>query len=102
MRPTVVESARAAIEVLRQAHALGTQIPLVLTDAHMPDIDGFGLVERIRQEPSLSNVLIVMLTSGYVSKPLKLEELFSVIEKVVPCITRGSVVEETTPTKGTR
>ena len=64
MRPTVVEDATAAIEVLRRAHALGTQIPLVLTDAHMPGIDGFGLVERIRQEPSLSNVLIVMLTSG--------------------------------------
>jgi CheY-like chemotaxis protein len=39
---------------------------------------------------------------GYVSKPLKIEELFSVIEKVVPGITRRSVVEGATPIKSTR
>ena len=120
MRPTVVEGALAAIEVLRQAHALGAQIPLVLTDAHMPEIDGFGLVERIRREPSLSNVLIVLLTSGgergdvarcqklgmagYLSKPFDRLELRDVLLHVLTrgrampgqntLVTRHSVLEQ--------
>ena len=99
MRPTVVESAVAAIEVLQQAHASGAQIPLVLTDAHMPEIDGFDFVERIREDPLLSNVLIVMLTSGgergdaarcqklgvagYLSKPFDRLELSEVLLHVL-------------------
>jgi CheY-like chemotaxis protein len=64
MLPTVVEGAAAAMQVLQQAQASGAQLPLVLTDAHMPDIDGFVLVERIRQDPLLSNLRIVILTSS--------------------------------------
>jgi CheY-like chemotaxis protein len=120
MRPTVVESAIEAIEVLRQAQVSGAQIPLVLTDAHMPEIDGFGLVERIRQDPSLSNVLIVMLTSGgergdaarcqklglagYLSKPFDRLELRDVLLHVLArdrstarqstLVTRHTVLEQ--------
>jgi two-component system sensor histidine kinase/response regulator len=64
MIPTVVEGAAAAIRALQDAHASGAQLPLVLSDAHMPGIDGFGLIEMIRQDPLLSGVQIVMLTSG--------------------------------------
>ena len=42
----------------------GQPYQLVLTDMHMPGIDGFGLVEEIRQHPPLSQVTIIMLTSG--------------------------------------
>jgi two-component system sensor histidine kinase/response regulator len=64
MIPTVVGGAAAAIQALHHAHASGAQLPLVLTDVHMPDTDGFGLVEMIRRDPLLSRVRIVMLTSG--------------------------------------
>ncbi len=64
MMPTVVESAAAAIRALRRAQESGSPLPLLLTDAHMPEMDGFGLVERIRQDPSLNNIKIVVLTSG--------------------------------------
>ena len=99
MMPTVVESAAAAMEVLQRARSSGARLPLVLTDAHMPDIDGFGLVEGIREDPSLSNVRIVMLTSGgeggdaercrklgvtaYVSKPFDRSELRDVLLHVI-------------------
>jgi PleD family two-component response regulator len=36
----------------------------VITDIHMPDMDGFRLVERIRSVPDFSTVAIAMLTSG--------------------------------------
>ena len=37
---------------------------VVLADRHMPEMDGFNLVERIRQRPELSAAVIMMLTSG--------------------------------------
>ena len=99
MVPTAVESAAAAMKALQQAHDSGTQLPLVLTDAHMPGVDGFGLVEAIRQNPSFSNVTIVMLTSGgkrgdaarcqalgitaYLSKPFDRLELREVLLQVL-------------------
>jgi signal transduction histidine kinase/DNA-binding response OmpR family regulator len=64
MVPTAVESAAAAMKALEEAHDSGTQLPLVLTDAHMPGVDGYRLVEAIRQNPSFSSVKIVILTSG--------------------------------------
>ena len=99
MMPTVVEGAAVAIQVLQRAHASGAQLPLVLTDAHMPEIDGFDLVERIRQDPLLSNIRIVILTSGgergdaarcrrlgvaaYLSKPFDRLELRDVLLRVL-------------------
>jgi two-component system sensor histidine kinase/response regulator len=99
MVPTAVESAAAAMKALRQAHESGTQLPLVLTDAHMPEVDGYGLVGAIRQNPSFSNVKIVILTSGgmrgdaarceplgiaaYLSKPFDRLELREVLLQVL-------------------
>jgi PAS domain S-box-containing protein len=99
MIPTVVAGAAAAIQALQHALASGAQLPLVLTDAHMPDIDGFGLIEKIRLDPRLANVRIVILTSGgergdaarcqelgvaaYLSKPFDRLELRDVLLHVL-------------------
>jgi two-component system sensor histidine kinase/response regulator len=99
MIPTVVAGAAAAIQTLQHALASGAQLPLVLTDAHMPDMDGFGLIEKIRQDPLLANVRIVILTSGgergdaarcqelgvaaYLSKPFDRLELRDVLLHVL-------------------
>jgi PAS domain S-box-containing protein len=99
MMPTVVAGAAAAIQALQHALASGAQLPLSLTDAHMPDIDGFGLIEKIRLDPRLANVRIVILTSGgergdaarcqelgvaaYLSKPFDRLELRDVLLHVL-------------------
>jgi PAS domain S-box-containing protein len=99
MIPTVVAGAAAAIQALQHALASGAQLPLVLTDAHMPDIDGFGLIEKIRLDPRLANVRIVILTSdgergdaarcqelgvaAYLSKPFDRLELRDVLLHVL-------------------
>jgi two-component system sensor histidine kinase/response regulator len=121
MMPTVVDSAAAAIQALQNGHASGARLPLVLTDAHLPDIDGFHLVEMIRQAPSLSNVKIVILTSSgergdaarcqklgvaaYLSKPFDRLELRDVLLRVLAhepanpekraLVTRHAVREQT-------
>ena len=37
---------------------------MVLTDMHMPEMDGFTLVEKMRSKPELSPVTVMMLTSA--------------------------------------
>jgi CheY-like chemotaxis protein len=37
---------------------------LIVTDMHMPEMDGFGFVEEIRKDPGLSAAPVMMLTSG--------------------------------------
>ncbi len=99
MLPTVVDGAAAAIQALRKANAAGVAFPLVLTDAHMPERDGFELVECIRKDPSMASTRIVLLTSNaergdairsqklgvaaYLSKPFDRLELREVLLRVL-------------------
>jgi two-component system sensor histidine kinase/response regulator len=63
MRPTVVDGGLAAIEALDAALAAGKPFPLALIDFQMPDIDGFGLAQRVKQRPELATTMIMMLSS---------------------------------------
>jgi PAS domain S-box-containing protein len=64
MRPQVEAGAPSALSALERAAAAGTPFPLVILDAHMPDMDGFSLAERIRRVPALQDTTIIMLTSA--------------------------------------
>src|SRR5712664_3898018 len=64
MRATSVEGGEEALAQLSAALESGEPYRLVLTDMHMPGMDGFALVERIRQRPELSTATIMMLTSA--------------------------------------
>ena len=95
MMPTLVDGAGAALAALERAKQVGQPFPLVLTDAHMPEMDGFGLAERIRENPDLAGATIMMLTSGgqrgdaarcralgmaaYLTKPISQSELMDSI-----------------------
>jgi PAS domain S-box-containing protein len=63
MQPRVAANATEALDALRHALADGQPFPLMIADAHMPDTDGFGLVEQIQRNPGLAATRIVMLTS---------------------------------------
>ena len=64
MRPTAVSNATAALNLLHEAKAAGVPFSLLVADCHMPDVDGFMLVEQIQRSPDLSNLVTIMLTSG--------------------------------------
>ena len=64
MRPTTVESGEAALDILEHAEGGGQRFPLVLLDAHMPEMDGLTVAERIAQNPRLKGMTILMLSSG--------------------------------------
>jgi len=64
MQPTPVASASEALAHMRRGAERALPYSLVLTDVHMPEMDGFALVERIKNTPNLTNAFILMLTSG--------------------------------------
>ena len=64
MLPTPVASAADALAWMRRGVEHDQPFHLVLTDVHMPGVDGFELVERIMGAPNLTNTFILMLTSG--------------------------------------
>ena len=99
MQPEVVGSAAAALARLREACDAGSPFRLVLTDSTMPDMDGFQLVERIRESAGFETVAVIMATSAgqrgdaarcrslgiaaYLTKPVRGVELKAVIRATV-------------------
>jgi two-component system sensor histidine kinase/response regulator len=65
LRPVVVATGGLeALALLRQASERGDPFTLVLTDCHMPDMDGFELARRIKSSPHLAEAVVMMLSSG--------------------------------------
>jgi PAS domain S-box-containing protein len=109
MNPLVVDSGPAALSALESARQRGAAFALILLDAHMPDMDGFSLAERIRDHPGLAGSTVMMLTSGgqpgdiarcrdlgiaaYLLKPIKQSDLF---DSLVTVLARSSWGEEKT------
>jgi signal transduction histidine kinase/ligand-binding sensor domain-containing protein/DNA-binding response OmpR family regulator len=64
MRVRAESGAQAALAFAEATAAAGEPLPLVITDAHMPEQDGFDLVRRLRQATEPAGPAIVMLTSA--------------------------------------
>ena len=64
MVPALAASDSEATAFLGQAEASGRSFALLLIDAHMPEMDGFELVEQIQKRPDISRARIIMLTSA--------------------------------------
>ena len=95
MRPAMADGGWTGLAAMKQAKEAGKPFPLVLIDACMPDMDGFTLAERIKEDPELSGATIMMLTSGghrgdaarcrklgiaaYLHKPVKERDLLQAI-----------------------
>ena len=76
MRPTLVDGGLAAIAALDYAVSIGKPFSLAIIDFQMPDLDGFGLAERIKKRPELGTTLIMMLSSvGHRGDGIRFREL---------------------------
>ncbi|MGA2182322.1 MAG: response regulator [Bryobacteraceae bacterium] len=93
MNPTMASSGPEAFDKLRQAASEGAPFPLVLSDVQMPEMDGYTLLETIRDGYGLGAPRVVLLTSsgqggalgrklgaaGYLTKPVRQSELRAAI-----------------------
>jgi CheY-like chemotaxis protein len=64
LRPVVVESGTAALEMLDAAQTQGEAFRLVLLDLMMPEMDGLQLAERIRADRRFDPCVLLMLSSA--------------------------------------
>ncbi len=113
MQPTTVDGADSALEALQQAQADDAPYEVILTDCHMPEVDGFMLSERVNQDPELGGSIIMMLTSGarmgdmarcrdmgisaHMLKPIKPSELLEAICRATSS-SRGDAIPERSDT----
>jgi len=122
MSVTLAESGTQALEELSAPSTGSKPYTLVLTDLHMPDMDGFSLVEQIRRRKELSSIGIMMFSSAgqrgdgarcqklgvsaYLLKPIRQAELRAAILRVVsagdqkaqlPLVTRFTLQNTAAP-----
>jgi two-component system sensor histidine kinase/response regulator len=123
MRTASTAKAKSGLSMLKKAIAEGSPFGLLIVDCHMPYMDGFTLVERIRKLPKLRDLVTVMLTSGgqrgdgqrckelgiaaYLTKPVLQSDLLEALRHVLgsrptaaqplPPVTRHSLRETRSP-----
>ncbi len=95
MRPTLAENGPAALVALARAANAGEPFPLLLSDVHMPEMDGFALLERVKNSPGGAASTVLMLSSSgpsadaarcrelgvaaHLTKPIKQSDLLEAI-----------------------
>jgi signal transduction histidine kinase/DNA-binding response OmpR family regulator len=63
MQPHLCDSGESGLAELARAASAGNPYRLLLLDEQMPGMGGIGVLDRIRQNPRLQSVVIMMLTS---------------------------------------
>jgi CheY-like chemotaxis protein len=79
---------------------------LVLADIQMPTLDGYGLVQRIRNTPALAGTRVIALTAyamdgdrekvlasgfdGYITKPIDMKMLYAQLTRFLETPERGA------------
>ena len=93
-----VREAANGVEALKLIETDKTDLKLVLSDWNMPEMDGLELLKRLRQDPELSSLIVIMVTTEtemaqmavaleaganeYVMKPFTKEILIEKLELV--------------------
>ena len=95
MRPTLADGGLAALDAVRRGRTARTPFALALVDAHMPEMDGFTLIEATRGDTPLAGAIIMMLdvvdpashaarcrtlgVATHLTKPIKQSDLIAAI-----------------------
>jgi two-component system sensor histidine kinase/response regulator len=104
MQANAVADAASALRMLHDKARAGRRYDAVVTDAQMPDMDGFMLARRIKHDPPLAGTPVIVLTSmgrpdarlrgrtpgvhAYLTKPVKHSDLLDAFATVFGGLTR--------------
>src|SRR5262249_2255277 len=66
--PQPVERGAGAVELLREGAAFGRPFAAAVLDGLMPEMNGFELAARIRSEPALAGMALVLMSSDGASR----------------------------------
>jgi CheY-like chemotaxis protein len=113
MKPHTCDSGESGLAELSRAASEGNPYRLLLLDEQMPGMDGMEVLDRIRRNPAMQNVVIMMLTSSdqvksaarcrkmgletYLIKPISSSDLLGSIRLAIGVYMPANTV---TPTAG--
>jgi len=113
MKPTMAYDARMALDTIKRFSQAGAPFPLALIDAHMPEMDGFALAQKIMKHRKRARPALIMLTSAgqrgdlircrklgihaYLTKPVKQSDLLDTIVDVMSKPARAVTKIRTSP-----
>ncbi len=99
---TLSQAGYSVIEAVDGEDAIARFTPgisMVITDLNMPNLDGIGLIRRLRANPACKGLPIIMLTTesqearkleakaagatGWIIKPFSTQQLLAVVKKVL-------------------
>lgn len=99
MLNSTATNGRQAIEMLRAAADKGDAYDLALLDWHMPEMDGIELAQRLRDDPRIPEMDLIMLSSAafdeessraadvgirrYLLKPVRQSELYDCLVNII-------------------
>ncbi len=102
VRFTLADAGYSVIEAVDGNDALGkltVPVNLVITDLNMPNLDGIGLIRKVRANPACKGIPIVMLTTesqearklegkaagatGWIVKPFAAQQLLAVVKRLI-------------------
>ena len=111
MRVKGAVSGEKALQILALLHGHGQLPDIIITDMHMPEMDGLSLAGAIRARAAGAEVPVVLLTSGFMPpgheanqlfaarllKPARQKQLFDTVARCIA--TKGGIkaAPETTP-----
>jgi two-component system sensor histidine kinase/response regulator len=114
LAPDAVSSGAEALEALRQARRTGRPYAFVITDGHMPAMDGFMFAQRVKRDRRLAKIPFIMLTSAarpgdaarcrrlgmaaHLTKPVRQSDLLEAIVAVLG--PKGPLVDAGAPKSG--
>lgn len=98
LEPILAYDGARAKELLNKIHSSGEPLPsLILSDLMMPNLDGYGLLEYVRETPAFEHLPFVILSAksdsadlkraflmgvtDYLVKPFEIEDLLNVVSK---------------------
>ena len=105
MRVSAADSGERALQLLALAHGQASLPDIIITDMHMPEMDGVNLAQAIKSRPSWASVPVVLLTSGFMPpgheaarlfaarllKPARQKQLFDTVARCIA--TQGGIRE---------
>jgi len=104
MLPTAVSSGAEAIDELRNASAGGRPFDVMITDLHMPGLDGMRLARRVTHNPEIGPLPVVLMTTdepalpaearkagivATLSKPIQQSQLYDCLIEIAATLSRS-------------
>lgn len=110
LKPELAISGPKALDILKHAAAMGHPFQMAILDVRMPDMDGFAVAQRIKEDPQLGAPSILLLTSSsetgdparcrelgvpaYLAKPVGEAELLETIRRALRLTTEREAEAE--------